>query len=263
MKTLRLIAIAICLMVALPVTAQTAEEIIDNYFENTGGIENWRKIDGMKMTAKVNQMGMEIPITIVQLKGGMQMTVINFQGQEIKQGVFDGETLWNTNFQTMKAEKADAEATANMKLEMNDFPDNFLDYKDKGYTVELMGTEEIGGTDAFKIKLVKEPVTVDGNQEENVMFYFFDTESFVPIAMQSEIKAGQMKGQFQEITFSDYQEAGDIYMPYSMTQGLKGQDGAPITMEKIEINPDVDIALFKFPEETTEDSKDKKDDNKN
>ena len=252
MKTLKLFVIAIAMAFAVPTQAQTADEIIANYFENTGGIDAWRAIEGLRMHAKVNQGGMEIPITITQLKSGKQMTVINFQGKEIKQGVFDGETLWSTNFMTQKAEKSDAENTANMKLEMNDFPDNFLDYKEKGYTVELLGKEDIDGTECFKIKLVKEPMTIDGKQEENVSFYFFDTENFVPLAVQSEIKQGQAKGMVQEITFSDYQEAGDIYMPYSMTQGIKGQGGQPITMDKIEINPVVDDSEFAFPEEEAE-----------
>ena len=90
---------------------QSVDEIINNYFENTGGLENWEKIEGVKMSAKINQQGMEIPIEITQLKGGKMMTKINFQGQEIKQGVFDGEVLWSVNFMSQKAEKKDKEAT--------------------------------------------------------------------------------------------------------------------------------------------------------
>ena len=103
MKKILLLAIAI--VASISVNSQTAEEIIANYFENTGGIENWAKIEGIKMSAKVNQGGMEIPLEITQLKNGNQMTVINFQGIEIKQGVFDGEVLWSTNFSDPKSRK--------------------------------------------------------------------------------------------------------------------------------------------------------------
>ncbi len=234
-----------------PTQAQTADEILSNYFENIGGLDNYKALKGLKMTAKVNQQGMEIPIEIIQLSDGRQMTSINFQGKEIKQGVFDGETLWSHNFITMKAEKSDAEATSNFKLNSNDFPDSFIDYKEKGYTVELIGKETIDGAEAFKIKLIKEPITVDGNQEEDVSFYFFDTENFVPIAMQSEVKSGPGKGMTQEVTFSDYQEVDGIYFPFSMTQGVKGQPGSPITMETIELNPSIEDTAFAFPEEET------------
>ena len=85
MKIFKLLTLALLISFASSVNAQTVDEILDNYFENTGGVDNWRKLEGIKMMAKVNQGGMEIPIEIVQLKGGNQMTVINFQGNELKQ----------------------------------------------------------------------------------------------------------------------------------------------------------------------------------
>ncbi len=229
--------------------AQTADEILNNYFENTGGVDAWRAVEGMRMKAKVNQGGMEIPLEIVRMKDGRQMTSITFQGLELKQGVFDGEVLWGTNMMTQKAEKSDAEATEMMKKEMNDFPDPFLDYQDKGYTVELMGKEDFNGTETFKIKLVKEPITVDGEEVQDVSYYFFETENFVPIAIHSEIKQGQAKGMMSEITFSDYQEVEGLYMPFTMSQGVKGQGGQPVTMDSIELNPEVSDSDFAFPAE--------------
>lgn len=247
MKKITLLLLVI--MASLGVQAQTADEILETYFENIGGLETLKQVKGIKMSAKLNQQGMEIPLEIFQFADGKQMTIINFQGKEIKQGVFDGETLWGHNMMTMKAEKSDAETTENMKLNMNDFPDAFIDYKSKGYTLELLGKETIDGAETFKLKLTKEPVTVDGNKEDDVSFYFFDTENFVPIAIQQEIKSGQGKGMISEITMSDYQEVEGIYFPFSMTQGVKGQPGAPITITAIELNPEVDASVFAFPAE--------------
>lgn len=247
MKKITLLLLVI--MGSLGVQAQTADEILETYFENIGGLETLKQVKGIKMSAKLNQQGMEIPLEIFQFADGKQMTIINFQGKEIKQGVFDGETLWGHNMMTMKAEKSDAETTENMKLNMNDFPDAFIDYKSKGYTLELLGKETIDGAETFKLKLTKEPVTVDGNKEDDVSFYFFDTENFVPIAIQQEIKSGQGKGMISEITMSDYQEVEGIYFPFSMTQGVKGQPGAPITITAIELNPEVDASVFAFPAE--------------
>ncbi len=249
MKTLKLCIAVLTMAFIMPLQAQTADEILDSYYENIGGLEKLKGLKGMKMIAKINQQGMEIPLEILQLSDGRQMTLINFQGKELKQGVFDGETLWSHNFMTMKAEKSDAEATANFKLNANDFPDSFIDYKEKGYTVELLGKETIDGAETFKLKLVKEPITVDGKEEEDISFYFFDTDNFVPIAMQSEVQEGPGKGMTQEITFSDYQEVDGLYFAFSMTQGVKGQPGSPITIESIELNPTVDDGVFAFPDE--------------
>ncbi len=229
--------------------AQTADEIIGNYLENIGGLEKLKSLKSLKIEAKVNQGGMEFPVQVVYLKDGRQSTSYEIQGKKLNDDVFDGEVLWSTNFMTMKAEKSDAEATANFKLDANDFPDPFVDYKEKGYTIELMGKETIDGAETFKIKLIQEPVTVDGKKEENISYYFFETESFVPLVMQTEIKSGQGKGMISEIVFGDYQEVNGLYFPFSMTQGVKGQPGAPIVIKSIKLDSEIDESIFAFPED--------------
>jgi outer membrane lipoprotein-sorting protein len=205
-------------------------------------------LQGVKITAKVNNGGMELPVTMIQLKDGRQLNMFNFQGKEIKQGVFDGTTLWSTNFQTMKAERSDAEATANFKVDIGEFPDIFLHYKERGIKIELLGKETVDGTEAHKIKVTKKPITVDGKPADNVSFYFFDAENFVPILIESEIKSGPSKGMTSQMKMSDYQEVGGIMMPFSMIQGVKGQGSQPLTVTNIELNPKVDDATFKYVE---------------
>ena len=247
MKKLSLLLLVF--VASFTLNAQTADEILDTYFENIGGKEKLKALKGIKITAEVNQ-GMVIPLEIYKMKGGNEMVSITIQGKTLKQGVFDGETLWSTNFMTQKAEKSTAEDTANHKLSINDFPDPFLNYKENGYSVELMGKETIDGAETFKIKLTQTPMTIDGAKVDNIAYYFFDTEDFVPIAMQQEIMSGQGKGMVSEMKFSDYQEVDGVYFAFSMTPGMKDQAGGPpITISKIELNPEVAASQFKFPEE--------------
>ena len=255
MKTLKISILALLFSLAIPTQAQTVEEIIANYFENTGGIENWKSLKSLKSIGKGIQQGQEFPGTMIQLKSGKQMQSYSIQGKELKQGVFDGETLWSTNFLTMKAEKSDAEQTANFKLNTNDFPDPFLVYKEKGYTVELLGKETIDGAETFKVKLVKEPITVDGKQEEDVSLYFFDTENFVPIAMETELKSGPAKGQTIKVTMSDYQEVDGLYFSFSTSQYIGEQVILTLEMDSIELNPEIDETIFAYPESTVSEKK--------
>jgi len=255
MKTLKLTLLAVLFTFTANISAQTADEIISNYFENTGGHDAWSKVEGIKMTAKANAQGMEIPIEIVNLKDGRQYTKITFQGKELMQGVFDGKVLWSTNFMTQKAEKSDAEATANFLLQAKDFSTSIIggeliNFKEKGYAIELLGKETIDGVETFKVKLTKKPLTVDGAKVENISYYFFDIENFVPIVVHSEIPSGPAKGQMSESKMSDYDEVEGLYFPFSMSSGLKGQPGGQaVTIEKIELNPTVDAKEFAFPEE--------------
>lgn len=247
MKILQL-SIALCLSIFFnPVQAQTVDDILETYMENIGGQERLRMLQGLKMTASVNQRGTEIPFQIVQLKDGRQMTVIHFHGKELKQRVFDGETLWGHNFSTLVPERSDTETTENFKLRANDFPIVFLDYKQKGYRVELLGKAVVHGNEAYKVKLVKEPLIVDGEEVEDVSYYFFDMERFFPVAIHSEIMYGKEKGQMQEVVMSDYQEVEGLYFPFFLIQGIVGEPGNLLTINRIELNPEIADETFSFP----------------
>lgn len=251
MKTLKTLFVALLVLAAVPMTAQTADEILANYFENTGGVDAWSNLKGAKMVGSANAQGMEIPVEMYQTAEGKTLLKINFQGQEMTQFAFDGETMWTTNFMTMLPEKSDAEATENMKKNIGDFPSPFLNYKDKGYTVEFLGKETKEGTETFKLKLTMKPLMVDGKEEPNVSFHYFDTENYVPIMSETPVPSGPMKGQMSVSTFSDYQEVGGLYFPFAINQGGQG-----ITMKEIVLNPEIDPAFFAFPEAAaTEDKK--------
>ena len=247
MKKVYLVILGIC--VAGFTSAQTADEIVDNYFEATGGYEAWSNIKNLKMSAKVNQGGLEIPLVVVNTKDGKQYTKFSLQGNEFMQGVFDGETLWSTNFQSTKPEKADAESTSNMKLNANDFPSSLYDYKKKGYKLELEGEETIEGTETFKLKLTKEPVTIDGEQMDDIVYFFFDKETFVLLAEEEEIARGQAKGMISQTIYSDYDEVEGVYFPFSISQGIKDQGNQAIMIESIEANIAIDDSVFDFPAE--------------
>lgn len=227
----------------------TAEEIVSTYIENTGGAEAWNKLAGVKLIGEMNQGGMKFPFEIVQLKNGHQYMKFNFQGKELKQGVFDGENMWGTNFMSMKAEKSDAESTANQKLEMNDFPFPLFHYKENGYQLELMGKEEKDGAEVYKLKLTREPKTVDGKKVDDISYYYFDVDALVPLVTESEVKEGPMKGKIGESKLGDYQEVDGLYFPFSMTQGMKDGPSAAMVISKVELNPTVNDSEFVMPKE--------------
>lgn len=242
MKTIKLLAIAIIFSFAATTQAQTAEEIVSNYLENTGGVDAWNKLESLQMNAVVNQ-GFDIPVTIIQMKDGRQAIKINLQGQEITQLAFDGEVAWVTNFQTQKAEKMDAETIETFKtIAGKAFPSPFLNYKEKGHTIALLGEEIIDGTNTFKVEITMDPITIDGKEVENKSVYYFEDENFVPIQTASEVNQGPTKGQIAKESFSDYEEVNGLYFPFAITFG-----GQPVDIKSIEVNPKIDDSVFKMP----------------
>jgi len=249
-KLNKLFLFVIISLLTVSVNAQSVDEIIENYFENTGSAKSWAEVESIKKNMSVNQMGMELPIEQYQSSDRIY-TKVSIQGMEIKQNVFDGETFWSTNWSTMKAEKSDQKNVQIVKDELAEFPDPFLNYKKNGFIVELMGKEIVDGTDTFKVKLIKKPMLVDGEEVPNVSIYYFDSENFVPIMVHEEVMSGQLKGTIIEVKMNDYQEVEGLYMPFSMSQGVKDQPGQPITITSIELNVKADESEFRFPETVT------------
>ena len=70
------------------------------------------------------------------------------------------------------------------------------------------------------------------------------------------MNAGPMAGMTTQTVFSDYLEAGDFYLPFSITQKFNGQVGQTIKVTDVKFNVEVDDEMFKMP--ATADTEDKK-----
>ncbi len=246
-KIKSLLVLALITLVSVA-KAQTADDVIDKYFTAIGGKDKYLAIKSVKMIGKGKQQGMEFPLVSLQKAPNLMRQAINFQGKEIVVGCFDGKESWTTNMMTMKPEKAEAEDSENAAKEM-DFPDPFLNYKDKGYSVSLEGEETIEGVVCSKIKLTKKPMKVDGKEEENSSFYFFDKDNGVLIMSRNQAKKGQAKGMVIESFMSDYQEVNGVYFPFSVSQKVGGNEMFSLTMEKVELNVAIDDKEFAFPKQ--------------
>ena len=126
---------------------------------------------------------------------------------------------------------------------MNDFPDSFVDYQKRIWN-RISGKETISGAETLK-KINKRACFCWWYKRRKI--YFFEPEYFVSIAIQSEIEPGLAKRMMAEATMSDYDEVDGLYFPFAMTQGIKGQPGAPIAISKIELSPTVDEKEICFP----------------
>jgi outer membrane lipoprotein-sorting protein len=226
----------------------TVDELISSYLENIGGEEALAKVENFTMSASMNMQGMDLPLEIVETKDGKKLTKFTFQGQEMVQEAYDGETMWGVNFMTMKAEKSDSEKTENHQRSIGEFPDVFLTYKEMGYTIELDGEENQEGVDCYKVKVTKKTQLADGEEVDNIVYYYMDKEAFVPIMVEQEIPGGEMAGQISQTLFSDYQEVDGIYFPFSITFQVEGMGGQTIEIESMELNTEIDDSIFVFEE---------------
>lgn len=216
------------------------DDILKNYFENIGGEDAWKKITSMKITGSTTAQGMTMPIIIKAMSPNYMIMELDFQGKKYIEA-FDGKQAWSLNpfMGATEPQKGDEEKSKEMNKQK--FQEELIDYKEKGHKVELVGKEEIDGTETYKIKMTKK----DGD----VVFYFFDTENFVPIMQRSLMDSGPAKGQSAETYMSDYQEVDGLMAAFTTEQKIGGNTVFSMTAEKIEFNvEDVKAETFAFPE---------------
>jgi len=224
-------------------SAQSADEIIAKYHENTGGAAKWKSLKTKTSTGKMTMQGMELDFVMTEKAPNKQHMKISFQGQEII-SAYDGVDAWMIN--PMMGGKDPVKLPAEQAKEMTSkqLEDDFIDYKAKGHEVKLLGKETVEGTSCFKLELVKNKANDKDDVTEVV---YFDAQNYVPVMITTTLASGPAKGKEVRSYLGDYQDADGLMVPFSMESKLDGQTIQKMTFEKISLNADVDDNLFAFP----------------
>ncbi|MFQ5824129.1 MAG: outer membrane lipoprotein carrier protein LolA [bacterium] len=241
-KTLFLI-FSINVLFCIQVTAQTVEELIEKNIEARGGYEKIKAIKTIKMTGNSMFQGMEAPFTIFAKRPNNLRMEVTIQSQNMVQA-YDGETAWmifpfmgSTEPQKMPEDQADA------FIEQADIDGHLVDYKEKGHTVELIGKEDMEGTDVYKLKLTL--------KNGNVNYIYLDAEYFIELKQKAKRK--RQGSEFEvETFFGDYKPINGLMIPHSLESKVGGQTVSQITVEKVEMDVNIDDSIFKMPPKSQE-----------
>jgi hypothetical protein len=225
---------------AMPVSAQTSEEIVAKYIKTIGGAEKIEAIKTLRRTGKFTGGG-GFEAVFIQENKRPQMARQEFTIQGMT-GVnaYDGKTGWKIEpWQGKKDAEPLGEDELKQIQEDADFDGPLVNYRQKGNKVEFVGAEPVEGTDALKLK-----VTLKNG---DVSYYFMDTDYFVPIKIESKRMVRGAEREF-ETSLGDYKEVAGVYLPHSIESGVKGSPNkSQITFEKIEANVALDESRFKQP----------------
>lgn len=231
-------ALAIACLGFVPASAQSVDNILAGYFEATGGMDNWKNLKSLKSTAKMMQGGMEFPAVMMMKSPDKFRMDIEVQGLKIVQA-YDGKDAWTINPMMQITEPKKLTEEEGKALTGKTIESDFLDYKTKGHTIEVMEGEEVDGLACNQLKLTKK----DGGVE----YHFFDKETSIPVMIRVIAEDGPMKGQPIETFMGDYDSVGDFFMPFSITTKVQGQTMMQIVYENYEVNGAIDDAVFAMP----------------
>ena len=174
---------------AAPATTLSVDDIIAKNLQAKGGAEKWQAVKSVKMTGKMTAQGTEMPLTVYAMRPNFNRQEITLPAGKAIQA-FDGTTAWVVNPmlgiqtpQPVPGPAADLKNTA-------DFDGALINYKAKGNTIDLVGSEKLEGKNVYHLK-----VTMKGGQ---VQHYFLDADTGIEVRTLAEVDLGN--GQKQTLT---------------------------------------------------------------
>jgi len=223
-------------------TQPTADELVAKNIEAKGGATALHDLQSLRLTGKllVPQQG-QIELTYLQIKKRPDevRTEASLQGMTQIQA-YDGKEGWKVSpfFGRRDPERMAADDVKAL-VEDSEIDGALVDWKTKGSAVEYLGTEDVEGTPAHKLKVVR--------KNGDVSFVYLDPDHFLEIRVLTQ---RMRHGAHEEVEtdFGDYEKAGGVFVPTSIESGRKGApDKQRIIIDKVEANVPVDDAVFHFP----------------
>ncbi len=218
--------------------AQDLDEILDTHFE-TIGQDEMMKHYSFQSTGKSVVQGMELPFSIVFKRPNNMRLEVDIQGAKIIQA-YDGETGWYVNPMTGTTDAMEMSGVELQQMERQaDFDGMLYNYEEKGYTTEFIGTDEMEGTEIYKIKQT--------DKNGNEFLHFMDAENYVLLKTSAKIKIGESITE-GETLFSNYKEHDGMVMAYNMESRMNGQTVSQIIIEEVVYDVEFENSIFEMPE---------------
>jgi hypothetical protein len=219
----------------------TVDQLVAKNAEAKGGSEALRALKSIKLTGKmlVNQGQLEFGFAQTKSRPGSVRNEYSLQGMTMVQA-FDGTEGWKiAPFQGRKdPEKMSADDTKSL-IEDSEVDGPLIDWKEKGSQVEYLGTEDVDGTQAHKLKVTR--------KSGDVNYVFLDPDHFLEIRILSQRTEHGNQVEI-ETDLSDYEKVNGVFVPFSIEAAPKGtSDKQKIIIEKAEANLPLDETAFKMP----------------
>jgi outer membrane lipoprotein-sorting protein len=228
---------------SMNLSAQTVDDVVAKINDAAGGVAKQKAVKTMSTEMELIMQGgaMKIPLKAIQKRPAMLYTEASFQGMQMKTA-YDGKGGWQINpFQGQNKPAAMNEEEIKQNEEQADMDGEFIDSKEKGYKVELMGKEDLDGSMAYKLKVV--------NKHGDIKYRFFDAESYLPIKTVSKVKTKEGGESESETYFSDFKKFGGLTFACSAETKVKGETQSRMVIKNVELDKAVDDKIFVAPAE--------------
>ena len=231
------------LFAAFSAQAITADELISKNAAARGGLDKIEAIKTLKAEGKMRFIGGfgSIDLSFVQYKQAPDSVRTEATVQGLTQvQAWDGHEAWQISpFQGRRDPERISADDAKSIADDAPIAGSLIGYKQRGDSIEYLGTEDVDGTNAYKLKVTF--------KNGDVEYVYLDPDHYVEIRTVGQRK---VRGtQTEDITdYGDYERVDGVYFPFSIDTKTRGDGGESVlTVEKAQANAPMDATLFAFP----------------
>jgi len=242
MRTKPVLLFAVISLVAAGAAhALSVDELIAKNAAARGGLDKILAIKTLKLEGRL-RFGGNFDLDFVQYQKAPESTRTEATVQGLTQiRAWDGKEAWAISpFGGRKDPQRISAEDAKSIADDASISGSLIDFKAKGSSIDYLGTEDVDGTEAHKLK-----VTLKSG---DIQYVYLDPDHFLEIRTVAQHK---VRGTESEIVtdFGDYEQIDGVYFPFAVNSHAKGDGdgGTEITVEKAQANLAVDDAIFAFP----------------
>lgn len=209
-------------IISFQLSAQTADEIIHQHLENSGGVKNWKSLNSIIIYGDaLLSLEESFPLVIYHKRPYQKRVVFLIDGKEMLNEGFDGENGWTFNPISQKNEIV-------KNYQADSFESDILDYAKKGFEARLLGIDKSENQDCYKIELTK---------NVNKITYCFSTKDYSLLWDEDNIERKY---------YYNYKEFNGLHFSTHIIAHPKEGGEYVIRFNSIQINPTIDDKMFKF-----------------
>lgn len=232
----------ILLLAASNAYAFSAAELAAKNVEAKGGSERLSAVHTLRLSGKLrlNDGALELGLVTLLARPGSIRYEALLQGLTRVQA-YDGGEGWQINpFQGRKdPERMSADNARELAEHAADFFGALVDYRAKGYTLDYLGTEDVDGTSAYKLRVTR--------PSGNLTYVYLDPEYFLEIrTIDRRIRHGVPEETVTD--YGDYETVEGVFLALAQESGPKdSSERRKLQYEKAEANVSLEPTLFRFP----------------
>ncbi len=219
------------------------DEIVARALAARGGLDKLRALRSVRATG-IARFGdadsmQELAFGAEQKRGRGVRNEVTFQGHTAV-NAYDGVDAWSTApFEGRRDAFHQSADAAKALAHQADLDGPLVDWQAKGHRLDYLGTEEIDGTLAHKLRVTRK----DGDVE----YHYLDPDAFLAIRI---VTVSTTRG-VERVTESDlggYEQVAGVWMPFTIDSGRKGAPRTShIALQRVEANVEIDDADLRFP----------------